>query len=129
MYVWCDMDEYGGGWTLTTRISKKHQQHGTYKGRYNVGDLDKATREQPSRPAKMSDADISAVAGVGGTRWSIVANYGTFLKYKRTYFSNGGQSRSCSYNSGIFSHFAFPADPGKERWRTSASSQTVARSA
>lgn len=105
------MDMYGGGWTLTTRISAKHQQHGTYKGRWNVGDLKEATTKAPTRAAKMSDADINTVAGNGGIRWVIVANKGTFFKYKKAWRSASGSNRCCSCSApDFYSGYSTPSN-------------------
>ena len=117
LYVWCEMDINGGGWTLTTRISHKSQEHGIQRGRYNVGDLQRATTTKPTRAAKMADVDINAIAGPGGIRWTMVAQVGSFLKYQNNWVSNKGKSHSCSYDSGVFSHWSKPAVPGKEQWR------------
>lgn len=66
---------------------------------------------EPSRTAKWSDTVINAISPphTKGIRWVIVGEWGTFYKRSTSkWYSNWGRCNTCSYSTGLYSHWAQP---------------------
>ena len=113
--VYCDMQEYGGGWTLVTLIkSDKGDQWNP--AALNTGDLATFTTS-PSRVSKLPDAEINALLGKGGTRWVTASDQRTFYRMtSRPWNSNHGKANSCGYKQDFYDARAEPAS--KPAWKT-----------
>ena len=70
------------------------------------------TDTTPSRSAKISDTDMNTIIVANTIRWVIVAQRQTFEKLPDTtaWYSNFGQSASCSYTTSLISQFATPSN-------------------
>ena len=117
--VYCEMQLFGGGWTLVTLI--KNDKIDQWKPEaLNPADLNNVNLMfKPSRVAKLSDAEINALLGKGGTRWVIAGNKMTF--YRMTYKpwnSNHGATSTCAYKRDFYDAWAEPA--AQPIWQTTA---------
>merc|ERR1712139_168777 len=107
--VHCNMDAYGGGWTLVTLISKSSQDQWMEKA---VVPQDLAFfNANPPRMSKMSDAQMNAIAGgAGATRWVRAGSGNTFYRMtKVAWDSNHGKEDSCGGKQEFYDALAAPA--------------------
>ena len=123
--VYCEMQLFGGGWTLVTLI--KNDKIDQWKpDAVNPEDLAKFTKS-PSRVSKLSDAEINVLLGKGGTRWVTAGSKMTFYRmtdkpwnsnHGYTYSSKkkGKKSTNCKYKRDFYDAWAEPA--AKPVWQT-----------
>ena len=115
--VYCNMLDYGGGWTLVTLIASDKSDQWMPQALYPE-DLSKFTTS-PSRVSKLSDADINALLGKGGTRWVTAGDTRTFYRMtSASWFSDHGRPSSCTYKRDFYDAMAVPAP--KPVWKTTA---------
>jgi hypothetical protein len=97
---------------LVTRLSPNDQnQYLTTSN--NQSDLAAApTDSTPSRSAKISDADMNTIIVPNTIRWAIVASWNTFYRLPDSvaWYSNFGQSQSCSYATSLENAYATPSN-------------------
>ena len=116
--VYCNMQDYGGGWTLVTLIKSDSNDQWNPAALYPE---DLATfNTNPSRVSKLSDAEINALLGRGGTRWVTAKLTRTFYRMTdRLWNSNHGKSDSaCDYKGDFYDAWAKPAT--KPVWNMTA---------
>jgi len=115
--VYCNMDDYGGGWTLVTLMKSDKGDQWNPAALYTE-DLASFTAS-PSRVSKLSDAEINALlGGAGATRWVGTASKNTFYRMTaRPWVSNHGAASSCSYKADFYDARAEPA--ASPDWKTS----------
>jgi|688.fasta_scaffold116270_3 hypothetical protein len=97
---------------MVTKISPNDQNQYLTTAN-NQSDLAVAPADTtPSRSAKISDADMNTIIVANTIRWVIVAQRQTFEKLPDTqaWYSNFGQSQSCSYTTSLISQFATPSN-------------------
>ena len=113
--VYCNMQEYGGGWTLVTLIRSDSSDQWN-PAALNPEDLSKFTTA-PSRASKLPDAEINALLGKGGTRWVTAQTTRTFYRMSESpWYSNHGKSNSCGYKRAFYDAWAEAAT--KPTWKT-----------
>ena len=106
--VYCNMQDYGGGWTLVTLIKSDRGDQWNPAALY-PGDLARFTT-RPSRVSKLSDAEINALLGRGGTRWVTANTKQTFYRMTdRPWVSNHGKPNACSYKKDFYDAWAEPS--------------------
>ena len=106
------MESYGGGWTLVTLIASSRKGHWNTKA-VSPQDLAKFTKT-PSRVSKLSDAEINALLGKGGTRWVRAGSKQTFYRMTDSpWYSDHGAKSGCGYkrNSVSYTHLTLPTTP------------------
>ena len=113
--VYCNMQEYGGGWTLVTLIKGSSGDHWNPAALYPE-DLSKFTTS-PKRASKLTDAEINALLGKGGIRWVTAQSKRTFYRMsKDPWYSNHGIKNSCGYKRTFYDAWA---EAGKNpTWKT-----------
>lgn len=97
---------------MVTRISPNDQNQYLTTAN-NQGDLGAAPNDTtPSRSAKISDTDMNTIIVANTIRWVIVAQRQIFEKLPDSvaWYSNFGQSQSCSYTTSLISQFATPSN-------------------
>jgi len=97
---------------MVTRISPNDQNQYLTTAN-NASDLASAPNDvTPTRSAKISDADMNTIIVANTIRWVIVAQRQIFEKLPDTvaWYSNFGQSQSCSYTTSLISQFATPSN-------------------
>lgn len=97
---------------LVTRLSPNDQNQYLTTAN-NASDLAAAPADStPSRSAKISDADMNTIIVANTIRWVIVAQRQIFEKLPDSvaWYSNFGQSQSCSYTTSLISQFATPSN-------------------
>ena len=115
--VYCNMRDYGGGWTLVTLIKSDRADQWKPAALY-PGDLARFTT-RPSRVSKLSDAEINALLGRGGTRWLTAGAKQTFYRMTdKPWFSNHGRPKSCGYKRNFHDAWAEPST--KPTWNMTA---------
>ena len=103
--VHCNMQEYGGGWTLVTLI-KSDKSDQWNPDALHPEDL-AAFTTSPSRVSKLSDDEINALLGKGGTRWVTSGNERSFYRMSdRPWYSNHSEKNSCSYKRDFYDAWA-----------------------
>jgi len=113
--VYCNMDEYGGGWTLVSLLKGDKGDQWNPAGLY-VEDLASFTTS-PSRVSKLPDAEINALLGKGATRWVTANTKRTFYRMTdRPWVSDHGAANSCSYKEDFYDARADPAT--SPSWKT-----------
>ena len=110
------MEEYGGGWTLVTLIKSDKSDQWNPDALYPE-DL-AAFTTSPNRVSKLSDDEINALLGKGGTRWATAANQRTFYRMTDSpWYSNHGDKGSCNYKRNFYDAWAEPS--ANPVWQTS----------
>ena len=97
---------------LVTRLSPNDQNQYLTTAN-NASDLAAApTDTTPSRSAKISDADMNTIIVANTIRWAIVASWNTFYRLPDSvaWYSNFGQSQSCSYTTSLENAYATPSN-------------------
>ena len=114
--VYCNMESYGGGWTLVTLIAGDRRGHYNTKA-VSFTDLAKFTKT-PSRVSKLPDAEINALLGEGGTRWVTAGSKTTFYRMTDSpWYSDHGVKSGCSYKRDFYDAWAEPS--ANPVWQTS----------
>ena len=114
--VYCNMEDYGGGWTLVTLVKSDKSDQWNPLALYPE-DLATFTTS-PSRVSKLSDAEINALLGTGGTRWVTAGTKGTFYRMTdRPWYSDHGVKDTCAYKRDFHDAMAVPST--KPVWETS----------
>ena len=110
------MEAFGGGWTLVTLIKKDKDDQWKPEALYPQ-DLATFTTA-PSRVSKLSDAEINALLGKGGTRWVTANAKSTFYRMTDSaWYSNHGVKNTCGYKRNFHDAWAEPAT--NPVWQTS----------